>query len=128
MNALVIRSRTAGLLLAALFLLAGLAATPAGATEAGATGTAESGATEGAEAGATGTAEAEGGAEEGDAEAGGAGEEGEREKIELPSSPRDQVGLILIVAMIVGGLLALWNARKQLQGERKQATGEWRWR
>lgn len=58
---------------------------------------------------------------------GGAGD-GEREKIELPSQPRDQVGLIIIIMLGAGALLALDNARRQLKGERKQASGEWRWR
>ncbi|MDX1658459.1 MAG: hypothetical protein R3343_06535 [Nitriliruptorales bacterium] len=65
--------------------------------------------------------------ESGDGSGGGGGGE-EREKIELPSSPRDQVGLVLIVLMGLGGLLAADNMRRQLKGERKQATGEWRWR
>lgn len=49
-------------------------------------------------------------------------------KIQLPSTPRDRVGVFLIVAMVIAGALALWNARKQLRGDRKQASGEFRWR
>lgn len=60
-------------------------------------------------------------------EAGGGGEEGPQ-KIELPSSARDQVGLILFAVLGAGGVLALVNARKQLRGERKQASGDFRWR
>lgn len=61
-------------------------------------------------------------------EGGGGAGEGEREKIELPSEPRDQVGLIIIIMLGAGALLALDNARRQLKGERKEASGEWRWR
>ena len=53
---------------------------------------------------------------------------GESEKIQLPATPRDRVGLFLIGAIVLAAALALWNARKQLRGERKQATGEFRWR
>lgn len=53
---------------------------------------------------------------------------GESEKIQLPSTPRDRVGMILIGAMLLAAALALWNARKQLRGDRKQASGEFRWR
>ena len=49
-------------------------------------------------------------------------------KIQLPSTPRDRVGIFLIGFMVLAGLLGLWNARKQLRGERKQASGEFRWR
>lgn len=49
-------------------------------------------------------------------------------KIQLPATPRDRVGLFLIGFTVLAGLLALWNARKQLRGERKQASGEFRWR
>lgn len=59
---------------------------------------------------------------------GGAGGGEEREKIELPSDPHDQVGLVIIIVTVIGGLLALDNARRQLKGERRQASGEWRWR
>ena len=50
------------------------------------------------------------------------------EKIQLPATPRDRVGLFLIGAIVLAAALALWNARKQLRGERKQASGEFRWR
>jgi hypothetical protein len=58
---------------------------------------------------------------------GGGGEDGPT-KIELPDRPRDQVGLVLLGLLVGGGLLAFVNARKQLRGERKQASGEFRWR
>lgn len=54
--------------------------------------------------------------------------EGGGEKIQLPSTPRDRVGVFLIGFMVIAGLLGLWNARKQLRGDRKQASGEFRWR
>lgn len=53
-------------------------------------------------------------------------EEGQR--IELAESPRDRLGLILLGALVVGGGLGVTNARRQLKGERPQATGEFRWR
>ena len=52
-------------------------------------------------------------------------------KIELPldpSDPRDAVGWGLIGVTALAILLGLVNARKQLRGERRQATGEWRYR
>lgn len=59
----------------------------------------------------------------------GAGSVGEgTEKIQLPDRPRDQVGLILIGLGGLAGVAALENARRQLKGSRRQATGEWRWR
>jgi hypothetical protein len=58
------------------------------------------------------------------------GEHGEAEggKIQLAETPRDQVGLILLGALVVGGGLAFANGRRQLRGERPAATGEFRWR
>jgi hypothetical protein len=58
------------------------------------------------------------------------GEHGEAEggKIQLAETPRDQVGLLLLTALLVGGGLAFVNARRQLRGERPTATGEFRWR
>jgi hypothetical protein len=58
------------------------------------------------------------------------GEHGEAEggKIQLAETPRDQVGLILLAALLVGGGLAFGNARRQLKGERPTASGEFRWR
>lgn len=46
----------------------------------------------------------------------------------LADTPRDRVGLLLLTAMVVGGGVALANARRQLKGERPQASGEFRWR
>lgn len=53
---------------------------------------------------------------------------GEAEKIQLAQNQHEFVGLILLGFLAIGGLAALLNARKQLRGERKQATGEFRWR
>lgn len=61
---------------------------------------------------------------EGEAE----GEQGESERIPLAESPRDRIGLILLAALLLGGGLAVVNARRQLRGERPQASGEFRWR
>lgn len=57
----------------------------------------------------------------------GAGEEGSS-KLELPKTAHDRVGLILIILAIPAVLLMLDNMRRQLRGERKQASGEFRWR
>jgi hypothetical protein len=45
-----------------------------------------------------------------------------------PRRPRDAVGWGLIGVTALAILLGLVNARKQLRGERGQATGEWRYR
>jgi hypothetical protein len=54
--------------------------------------------------------------------------EGAPEKITLPETEHDRVGLIILGACAVFVLFALVNARKQLKGERQQADGEFRWR
>lgn len=54
--------------------------------------------------------------------------EGTHEKVSLPESQRDLVGLFLIGLVVLGSLAAFVNARRQLKGERDQATGEFRWR
>jgi hypothetical protein len=46
----------------------------------------------------------------------------------LAETPRDRLGLLLLTALVVGGGLALANGRRQLKGERPQASGEFRWR
>ncbi|MFA9431229.1 hypothetical protein [Egicoccus sp. AB-alg2] len=58
------------------------------------------------------------------------GDHGEAEagKYQIADTPRQQVGLILLGALGVGAWLAAGNARRQLKGERPQATGEFRWR
>lgn len=54
------------------------------------------------------------------------GEEGGRRP--LADTPRDRVGLLLLTALLVGGGLAVANGRRQMKGERPQASGEFRWR
>ena len=49
-------------------------------------------------------------------------------RIQLAETPRDRLGLVLVATLFVGGGLAAANARRQLKGERPQATGEFRWR
>jgi hypothetical protein len=54
--------------------------------------------------------------------------EGDEGRPALAETPRDRVGLLLLTALVVGGGLALANGRRQLKGERPQASGEFRWR
>ncbi len=49
-------------------------------------------------------------------------------RIGLVDTPRDRFGLIMWTLLFVGGGAAFLNARRQLKGEREQATGEFRWR
>jgi hypothetical protein len=55
-------------------------------------------------------------------------DEDEDGKIALAETPRDRIGLILLGALLAGGWFAATNARRQLKGERPQASGEFRWR
>lgn len=88
------------------------------------------------EAGGAGGAGADGGTETVTEEdlpepAGGVVVRGEDGKMQLPldpERPRDAVGWGLIGVTALAILLGLVNARKQLRGERGQATGEWRYR
>jgi hypothetical protein len=52
----------------------------------------------------------------------------EDHRIGLVDTPRDRFGLLLLGVLLFAGALALINARRQLKGEREQATGEFRWR
>lgn len=54
--------------------------------------------------------------------------DGEDHRTALAESPRDRLGLLLLGSLIVGGGLGLANSRRQLKGERPQASGEFRWR
>lgn len=49
-------------------------------------------------------------------------------RIALADSPRDRVGLILLAALFAAAGIGFVNARRQLKGERSQASGEFRWR
>lgn len=49
-------------------------------------------------------------------------------RISMADTPRDRFGLLLLGALFLGGGIAVVNARRQLKGERGQATGEFRWR
>ncbi len=49
-------------------------------------------------------------------------------RVAIADTPRERLGLLLLGAMVIGGGYALVNARRQLKGERSQATGEFRWR
>lgn len=61
------------------------------------------------------------------AEAGGASDDGDH-RITIAETPRDRLGLLLLGALALGGGVALVNARRQLRGDRPQASGEFRWR
>lgn len=50
------------------------------------------------------------------------------ERVPLAETPRDRVGLILLATLAIWGVLAWINMRRQLKGERPQASGEFRWR
>lgn len=64
--------------------------------------------------------------EEVPAEGGEEAEEGG--KLKIADTPRQQLGLVFLGALGLGGALAFGNARRQLKGERPQASGEFRWR
>lgn len=75
-----------------------------------------------------GEADAEAPAEgEGEADAA-EGEAGEGDRIPIADTPRARIGLILFGALLLAGGAAAANARRQLKGERPQASGEFRWR
>ncbi len=50
------------------------------------------------------------------------------EKVSLPETQHDLIGVFLFGIMVLGALAAFANARRQLKGERDQASGEFRWR
>ncbi len=49
-------------------------------------------------------------------------------QITMAETPRDRLGLILLAVLFTGGGIAFVNGRRQLKGERDQASGEFRWR
>ncbi len=49
-------------------------------------------------------------------------------RVAIAETPRDRLGLLLLGSLVFGSGVALINARRQLKGERPQATGEFRWR
>ncbi len=49
-------------------------------------------------------------------------------RISLVDTPRDRFKVLMIGVLFIGGGVALVNARRQMKGERDQATGEFRWR
>ena len=55
-------------------------------------------------------------------------ESGEDHRTQLAETPRDRLGLLLLGSLVVGGGLGLANSRRQLKGDRPQASGEFRWR
>lgn len=57
-----------------------------------------------------------------------AAESGEQEKFELARNVREWVGVFMLGVLVVAVLLAIDNARRQLKGERDQASGRFRWR
>ena len=67
-------------------------------------------------------------AEETEAPAEEAPAEEEGGRIELVDGPRDILALLLLAVLIAGGVFGLRNARRQLSGDRPQASGEFRWR
>lgn len=54
--------------------------------------------------------------------------ENENDKIQLPETSHDRVGLIILIVSGIAGLLVADNARRRLKGEGEKATGEFRWR
>ncbi len=55
-------------------------------------------------------------------------EGGGTEKVGLPTTPHDQVGLIILGGVGLAALAAGVNIWRQLRGERPQADGKIRWR
>lgn len=49
-------------------------------------------------------------------------------RIVLVEEPRDIFALLLFGSLLAAGGVGLANARRQLKGDRPQATGEFRWR
>ena len=100
-----------GPVLAAALLAVGLLSGPAAATE--------------------GPAPTDAATEQTGGEGGAHTEEEGSGKIVLPldtEKPRDAIGLVMLGVVAAMVALAFENMRRQLKGERRQATGEWRYR
>lgn len=52
----------------------------------------------------------------------------EHERTPLVENQRDALGLVLIASLVVMGGAAFANSRRQMKGERPQASGKFRWR
>lgn len=52
----------------------------------------------------------------------------EHERTPLVENQRDALGLVLLTFFVVVGGAAFANSRRQMKGERPQASGEFRWR
>jgi hypothetical protein len=46
----------------------------------------------------------------------------------IAATPRDRLGLLLLAALVGGGVIAYIGMKRQLGGERPKASGEFRWR
>ncbi len=49
-------------------------------------------------------------------------------RITIAETPRDRVGLLLLGALVAGGIIAWVQGRRQMKGQHEQASGEFRWR
>ena len=49
-------------------------------------------------------------------------------RITIAETPRDRVGLLLLGALVIGGIIALVQGRRQMKGQHEQASGDFRWR
>ena len=49
-------------------------------------------------------------------------------RITIAETPRDRVGLLLLGALAIGGIIALVQGRRQMKGQHEQASGDFRWR
>lgn len=52
----------------------------------------------------------------------------DHERTPLVENQRDALGLVLLTFFVVAGGAAYANSRRQMKGERPQASGEFRWR
>lgn len=52
----------------------------------------------------------------------------DRERTPIVENQRDALGLVLLGFLVVLGGAAFANSRRQMKGERPQASGDFRWR